>query len=145
MISSIHSTSIFVSDQNAAVDFYVNKLGWAIAIDFPMGEGKRFVTVVPPGATTQLALNPQAWIEGQHASIGSVPGFAPNSPKTVPGTDTPVRASGISLSTPDIDATYETLISRGVAFKGPIESMPWGGRATWFYDIDGHEFFLVGQ
>ena len=32
---------------------------------------------------------------------------------------------------------------RGVKFKEPIAMMPWGAKATWFYDPDGNEFFLA--
>ncbi len=56
MISHIHSTTIAVADQDAALDFYVNTLEWEIGMDNQVGEGMRFLTVVPPGATTQLVL-----------------------------------------------------------------------------------------
>jgi uncharacterized glyoxalase superfamily protein PhnB len=82
------------------------------------------VTVVPPGAATQLALAHPSWF-----SEGNSPG----------------KTRGIALVTPDIEATYETLQARGVKFKQPIEDMPWGGRATWFYDLDGNEFFLTTE
>jgi len=32
-----------------------------------------------------------------------------------------------------------------VTFKQPVEVMPWGDKATWFYDLDGNEFFLVEE
>jgi hypothetical protein len=35
------------------------------------------------------------------------------------------------------------LSARGVKFKGPVELMPWGSKATWFYDPDDNEFFLT--
>ena len=122
MISHIHSTTIVVSDQDKALDFYVNTLGWEKAHDDPMGPEMRFVTVVPPGATTQLALGLASWFEGSRS----------------PGNNT-----GIALSTSDIDATYATLVARGVRFKEPVSVMPWGAKATWFYDLDGNEFFLA--
>ena len=121
MISHIHSTAVAVADQDAALDFYVNTLGWDVGINVPMGED-RFLTVVPPGATTQLALNPASWFSEEHSAPGKV---------------------GISLITPDVDATYETLKERGVKFKGPVEEEPWGDRATSFYDLDGNEFYLI--
>ncbi len=124
MISQIHSTTVAVADQDAALDFYVNTLGWDKAMDSPMGDGMRWLTVVPPGATTQLALAHASWFgDGNTRS----------------------KDSGISLVTPDIDATYETLTARGVRFKQPVTVMPWGSTATWFYDLDGNEFFLVAE
>ncbi len=121
MISHIHSTSIAVADQDAALDFYVNSLGWEKAMDAPFGPEMRWLTVVPPGATTQLVL--------AHVSWGGEAG----------------GHTGISFSTPDIDATYESLSARGVRFKVPVAVMPWGQKATWFYDLDGNEFFLAEE
>ncbi len=125
MISHIHSTTIAVTDQDAALDFYVNTLGWEKAMDSQVGEGMRWLTVAPPGATTQLVLAHPSWAGGEGAS-GKAGGH-----------------TGISLVAPDIDAAYETLTARGVTFKQPVSVMPWGARATWFYDLDGNEFFLV--
>ena len=123
MFSHIHSTTIEVSDQDAALDFYVNTLGWEKAMDAAMGPDMRFLTVVPPGATTQLVLGHSSWFaDGPAPSKG-----------------------GISLVTPDIDATYATLTERGVKFKEPVAVMPWGQKAAWFSDPDGNEFFLVEE
>ena len=124
MISHIHSTTVVVADQDAALDFYVNTLGWEKAMDAPIGPEMRWLTVVPPGATTQLALAHTSW-----AGEGKTPG----------------GHSGISLVTPDIDATYETLSAGGVRFKESVAVMPWGRKATWFYDLDGNEFFLAEE
>lgn len=124
MITQIHSTTIAVSDQDAALDFYVNTLGWEKALDNPMGPEMRFLTVVPPGAATQLVLGHTSWFSDEYPAPGK---------------------SGISLLTPDIDATYEVLTERGVKFKEPVATMPWGQKATWFYDIDGNEFFLAEE
>lgn len=122
VISHIHSTTIAVADQGAALDFYVNTLGWETAMDSQVNEGMRFLTVAPPGATTQLVLAHSSWAPSQ------------------PGGQT-----GISLIASDIDATYKTLSERGVEFKGPVEAMPWGQKATWFQDLDGNEFFLAEE
>ena len=122
MISYVHSTTVCVSDQVAALDFYVNTLEWEKVIDAQMGESMHFITVRPVGSTTEIALGQAEWFEDERSR---------------PGTN------GISLATGDIDATVATLEQRGVKFKGPIEDMPWGDRETWFYDPDGNEFFLV--
>jgi catechol 2,3-dioxygenase-like lactoylglutathione lyase family enzyme len=122
MISHIHSTTIVVADQDAALDFYVKTLGWEKGLDNSVGPEMRFLTVVPPGATTQLVLGLPGWLGGERS----------------PGGET-----GITLIAPDIDATYETLTQRGVKFKQPVTDMPWGSRATWFSDRDGNEFFLT--
>lgn len=124
MISHLHSTTIAVADQDAALDFYVNTLGWEKAMDAPMGEEMRFLTVVPPGATTQLVLGHANWFDAEHPA--------------------PSKA-GITLVTSDIDAEYATLTARGVTFKEPVATMPWGQKAAWFFDPDGNEYFLVEE
>jgi catechol 2,3-dioxygenase-like lactoylglutathione lyase family enzyme len=126
VISRIHSTTIIVADQDKALDFYVNTLGWNKDIDQQMGPDMRYVTVVPPGAETQLALGLASW-------------FGPNDSVRSGGN------TGIAFVSPDIEETYATLKSRGVRFKGELEQMPWGAKATWFYDLDGNEFFLSGE
>lgn len=127
MISQLHSTTIVVADQDAALDFYVNTLGWEKGMDSPMGPDTRWLTVVPPGAVTQLVLSLPSW-------------YGDSNPPREPGGNT-----GIALIAPDIDATYATLTERGVKFKGPVEVMPWGAKATWFSDPDGNEFFLAAE
>lgn len=124
MFSYIHSTTVVVSDLDRALDFYTNTLGWEKAMDNDMGGGMRWLTVMPPGAQTQLVLGSVA-MQGE----GIKPG----------------QWTGITLAAKDIDATYETLTARGVKFKEPVQTMPWGQKATWFYDLDGNEFFLAEE
>jgi len=128
-ITHAHSATVWVADQDAALDFYVNKLGWEKAFEVPMGDGVRFLTIAPagramPGQATQLSLAPRSWLgEGENPPVNT----------------------GITFIADDIDATYAELVERGVKFKGPVEVMPWGMKATWLYDIDGNEFFLTQE
>ena len=41
MITSIHSATALVRDQDAAINFYVNTLGFEKRADTPFGEGSR--------------------------------------------------------------------------------------------------------
>ena len=125
-VTDIGVAMFAVADQDAALDFYLNTLGWVKAMDAPVSPEMRWLTVVPPGATTQLVLALPSWRGGT-------------------SNPSPNRDSGISLIAPDIDATYETLAARGVRFKQPVTVMPWGTKATWFYDLDGNEFFLTAE
>ena len=124
MFSQIYSVTVAVADQEAALDFYVNTLGWEKVMDAPFGDGLRWLTVAPRGAATVLVLAHAGW-----TSWGA--------PATGGGN------TGIALVTPDVDAAYETLTGRGVTFKSPVTDLEWGQKATWFYDLDGNEFFLV--
>src|SRR5689334_21470356 len=47
MITRLNHVSIFVLNQDSAYDFYVNKLGFRVHTDAPMGPGKRWLTVTP--------------------------------------------------------------------------------------------------
>lgn len=120
MITKIHSATIVVADQDAALDFYVGTLGWEKRLDNPVGPNYRFVTVAPAGGDAELALNP------------------PHVANREPGGDT-----GITLSVADIEETYQALVDKGVTFTKPLEAMPWGQTATWLRDPDGNTFFFI--
>ncbi len=123
MIKYIHSAAVCVRDQDAAVDFYVNKLGFEKRRDDPFGEESRWIEIGPPGAETVLALlRPQDMGRSPEEGIGAF--------------------TGISLIAEDINATYEQLSARGVQFTQPPQAMPWGAMATWFSDPDGNSYFL---
>ncbi|AFD05786.1 VOC family protein [Solitalea canadensis] len=48
MIAKLNHVCIYVLDQDSAFDFYVNKLGFKVHTDVPMGPGMRWLTVTPP-------------------------------------------------------------------------------------------------
>ena len=96
MIKYIHSATILVTDQDRAIDFYVNTLGFEKRDDRPYGDPpgtSRWVVVAPPGAETALALvRPE--------DMGA-------------GADVAGGYKGISLIADDVNATYEELSARG--------------------------------
>jgi len=62
-MNSIATAMFTVGDQDAAVAWYTEKLGWEVRSDTAFGEGEqasRWVEVAPPGSTAVVALNP-AW------------------------------------------------------------------------------------
>lgn len=124
MITRIHSTTVLVGDQDKALEFYIGKLGWEKRHDAPFGEDgeHRFLTVAPKGAETELVLGTAAMYEERPTSA--------------------IVSSGISLTVEDLDATYATLVERGVEFEKPPETTPWGSKAAWMRDPDGTTFFL---
>ena len=134
MISKIHSNAVVVSNQEAALKFYTEILGWEKRTEFTMDENYRFLTVAPPGAESELALEPA----GAH-------GITAGSSNVFPATDFSPSATGISLAVNDIEATYKALVDKGVKFAGPLQEMPWGDKATWMFDPDGNAFFFVGS
>lgn len=123
MIAFIHSATVLVRDQEAAIDFYVNKLGFEKRSDAPFGENSRWIEVAPPGRDTGLALLRPADTGQPDAPVGIF--------------------TGISLIADNVEQTYHELTARGVNFTTPPQRMPWGAMATWLTDPDGNSFFLT--
>ena len=117
----IHTTTIPVSDQEKALDFYVSKLGFEKRRDDPMGPGMRWIEVAPPGGETGLILAKGFGIDAER--IGTF--------------------TGLVLVTPDIQATYEEWSGKGVHFSEGPTPQPWGGIQALFADDDGNGFVLV--
>ena len=55
-ITLVGTIGIPVADQDRALAFYLEKLGFERRIDVPYGKGERWVEVAPPGAATTIAL-----------------------------------------------------------------------------------------
>lgn len=106
----IHLASVFVDDQEKALRFYTDVLGFEKREDVPVGEF-RWLTVVSPGEPdgTQLVLEPDAH-----------PAVRPFKEALV--------ADGIpftSFAVGDVTAEYERLRGLGVTFtQPPVELGP---------------------
>src|SRR5579863_5031219 len=118
VISHIGVVSIQVRDQDEALRFYTERLGFEKRMDAPMGEGMRWLTVAPAGSATELTLMSS---NNAGAPIGNF--------------------TGVILETDDIDAAYHELSGRGVHFTEQPVRHPWGGWAQ-FVDMDGNTFGL---
>lgn len=89
-ITDVATVAIPVSDQDRAVEFYRDKLGFEIRMDGSFGEGLRWIELAPAGATTSIAL--LAASEDNPAGIDT----------------------GLRLTTEDAAADHATLRDRGV-------------------------------
>jgi catechol 2,3-dioxygenase-like lactoylglutathione lyase family enzyme len=71
-VSNIGVAMFTVSDQDAALAFYTEKLGFEVRGDTRFGEDgeMRWVEVAPPGSRARLALNPPMADEPGGSSIG---------------------------------------------------------------------------
>ena len=127
MIQSIGSVPVFVSDQNRALEFFKNGLGFEVSLDQPMGPGVRWLTVTPRKGATEFILFPPE-MAGQEAQEFN---------KRV-GTWT-----GIVILSDDCRGDYEKMTSRGVSFKATPAQQAWGGWMAEFSDPDGNLFQLV--
>lgn len=119
-IKQIGRVMVPVTDQDAAIAFYVDKLGFELRADIPFGDGNRWVEVAPHGGTAAIALvQPR-----------------PGDPI---GIDT-----HIGLVTDDIDADHAALRDRGVDVDPEVSRM--GGPVPpllWFRDQDGNTLMLA--
>jgi predicted enzyme related to lactoylglutathione lyase len=115
----IATAQLWVHDQNEALDFYTDKLGWEVRTDVTLAElgDFRWLTVGPPGQ------------EDFAVVLMAIPG----APVMDAETGEQVRdlmgkgyAGTVFLSTDDCQASYEELKARGVEFTEPPEERPYG-------------------
>ena len=57
-ITQVGTVIVPVSDQDRAIEFYTQTLGFELRTDTPYGDGDRWVDVAPSGADTTIALVP---------------------------------------------------------------------------------------
>ncbi len=109
MIQRLSHATIYVLDQDAARDFYVNKLGFEIRMDQSMDNGFRWLTVSPKGQPDfQLIL---MQVDG--------PNIQPDVAAILRGLLERGKLGGAVLQTDDCRATYEQLKAKGVEFVSP--------------------------
>ena len=70
--ASLATAMFSVSDQDAALAFYTDRLGWELRSDSSFGpDGEhRWIEVAPPGSVARLALNPPMGGQPGGAAIG---------------------------------------------------------------------------
>jgi catechol 2,3-dioxygenase-like lactoylglutathione lyase family enzyme len=121
-VNKIATVVIPVSDQDRAIEFYVEKLGLEKRTDVPFGDGYRWVEVAPGDAVTTIALAPPP-----------------------PGKPTGNIETGIGLQTDDIDAYYAELKANGVDVDSEVSRM--GDPVPplfWLRDPEGNTLMVVG-
>jgi catechol 2,3-dioxygenase-like lactoylglutathione lyase family enzyme len=132
MVTKMSHTNIFVLNQDSAYDFYVNKLGFKLKEDTPMGPGTRWLTVSPPEQPDlEIILFP--------ITVGKM------FPQSTVDTMTELIRKGTFgcgvLQCDDIFATYEELKAKGVEFmKSPTKEFY--GTEALFKDDSGNYFSL---
>src|ERR1700760_4563972 len=119
MIKHIKTVGIYVADQERALAFYTEKLGFDVHLKMPMGPNAQWIEVGPPGAESHLVIYPRSMM----------PDWAEKKPSIV-------------FTCRDVEATYRDLSARGVVFKDLPKKMAWGTFAA-FTDLDGNEFGIM--
>ena len=119
-VSNIGVMMFSVADQDAALAFYTEKLGFEVRADMRFGEqdAHRWLEVAPPGSTARLALNP---------TMGGEPG-----------------GSAIGVETPDVFAEYARLKGLGLELGDEPRAMSPGVPLMFMVsDPDGNYVWVV--
>ena len=116
---TIQTVTIPVADQDRALAFYRDVLGFEVRADNTFGND-RWLSVAPAGSTVDFTLHPP-----------------------FPGRAGPGWQQGLVLHTDDIDSVIAALRNAGVAVAD-AERQGWGIQ-TQFSDPDGNGFVLLQQ
>ena len=131
----IGNAQLWVHDQDEALSFYTQKLGWEVRSDVTVAElgDFRWLSVAPPGqedfAVTLMAIpGPPVMDDDTAEQVRDLMGKG--------------FAGAIFLTTDDCQASYEELKARGVEFTEPPEERPYGIDCG-FRDPSGNSFRLT--
>ena len=127
MKQSIAQVALVVQDYDAAIEFYVGRLGFTLIEDTPVeSQNKRWVIVAPPGSTESRLLLARAVGEAQAARVGNQTG----------------GRVFLFLYTDDFWRDYRSYQARGVRFVRPPRDEPYGTVAV-FQDLYGNLWDLI--
>ncbi len=119
MIVNVKFVSLPVSDQDRALAFYTEKVGFRLITDQPMGPSQRWIELGIGHSDTRFVL------------------FTPD------GAEPGGQFNG-ALACDDVEATYRQLTERGVEFDAPPTKQPWGTFAI-MIDSEGNRLVLSSR
>lgn len=120
----LQQVTIFVRDQDRSLQFFVDLLGFKIALDYRTPGGERWVIVAPPDGTARVGLNAPPPDSDDYAYIG--------------------KGRHAVFLTENIEAKYREWSERGVRFLHPPQGALGESEFTEFEDVDGNRFWLIG-
>lgn len=126
MNQKIATLSLLVDDYDEAIAFYCDKLGFALHADQPLGEGKRWVLVAPPGSLGAQLLLARADGASQRAAIGNQAG----------------GRVALFLETDDFARDHAAMTQKGVNFLEAPRHEAYGSVAV-FEDLYGNKWDLI--
>jgi uncharacterized glyoxalase superfamily protein PhnB len=131
----LSNSQLWVHDQDEALAFYTDKLGWEVRADVTVPElgNFRWLTVGPP-AQPDIAVTLMA--------IPGPPVMDAASAKQLRDLLGKGFAGTLFLTTDDVHASYEELKARGVEFLEEPEERPYGIDSG-FRDPSGNQFRLT--
>ena len=123
-ITDVRTIGITVTNQDEALAFFVDILGFEKRLDAPISARMRWVEVAPPGATTSIALNAAEASAAIGAGVGA---------------DT-----GVRFTVPNAAAEHAAMRERGVDVG---DLLNWGNVPPMFSfdDRDGNRFYIVEE
>lgn len=131
MIGTMGGIVVIVSDQQKAVEFYSQKLGFEIKTDISF-VGIRWIEVAPKDSQSTISLMLP------NVQMMSNEGIVEAAKKGI-GTET-----GIWFYSDDMQSTYKELKNQGVDISQP-EKQEWGGIMSKFKDQDGNSYSIVSS
>ena len=120
MITHIKFVGVPTRDQDRALRFWTEQVGFKVMTDSPMG-AQRWIELKIRDSDTGLVLFTP---EGHEDRVGTF--------------------HNGSFACDDVEATWRQMSERGVEFEGPPEKQPWGTYAI-FRDPDGNKFVLSSR
>src|SRR5579859_852168 len=119
----LQQVTVFVRDQEKSLRFFVDRLGFSVALDFDHPEYGRWVMVAPPDGTARISLVVPKPGSEEFALIG--------------------KARQLVFLTENVEAKYQEWKARGVKFDRAPETALFGSVLTNFEDLDGNRFSLI--
>jgi catechol 2,3-dioxygenase-like lactoylglutathione lyase family enzyme len=123
-MNKVKIISLLVLDQNAAIEFYRNSLGFELLEDKPFGESRWVTLGLPTQQGLALALELATAAEDK-ALVGRQAG----------------SHAFLELDTSDCMADYTRMKALGVTFQSEPQSGPWG-TGVQLEDLYGNRLFL---
>lgn len=121
----LHAVTLVVPDYDPAIKFYCDTLGWQLAEDVDQGR-KRWVRILPPGASQGSLILARADTDAQRAIIGNQFG----------------GRVGLFLTTDDFARDHAAMVAAGVQFNETPRHEPYGTVAVW-QDPFGNRWDLI--
>jgi catechol 2,3-dioxygenase-like lactoylglutathione lyase family enzyme len=133
MISKMSHATIYVTNQDLALEFYRDKLGFKVITDATMDGGFRWLTVAPNGQPDFeiILMEPKPGFMFEEEAANQLRALIAGGK----------LGAGV-FDTPNCQATYEELSAKGVEFLSPPAQRPYGIEAI-FKDNSGNWFSLA--